>query len=44
MVGFARRLAQERGLKVPPGVLESFQQCRTFLDQHSKRRSKGGHT
>ena len=44
MVGFARRLAQERGLKVPPGVLESFQQCRAFLDQHSKRRSKGAHT
>ena len=36
MVGFARRLAQERGLTVPPGVLESFQQCRAFLDQHSR--------
>jgi len=44
MIGFARRLAQERGLKVPPGVLESFQQCRAFLDQHSKRRSEGAPT
>jgi len=41
MVGFALRIAQERGLTVPPGVLESFQQCRAFLDQHSKTRSKG---
>ena len=41
MVGFARRLAQERGLTVPPGVLESFQQCRAFLDQHSRTGSKG---
>src|SRR4051812_30175029 len=41
MVGFARRLAQERGLTVPPGVLESSQQCRAFLDQHSRTRSKG---
>jgi len=32
MVGYARRLAQERGLTVPHGVLESFQQCRAFLD------------
>jgi len=41
MVGFARRLAQERGLTVPPGVFESFQQCRAFLDQHSRTGSKG---
>jgi DNA topoisomerase III len=40
MVGFARRLAQERGLRVPPGVLESFQQCRAFLDQHSRTRRR----
>src|SRR3954468_19049110 len=41
MVGFSRRLAQERGLTVPRGVLESFQQCRAFLDQFSRTRSKG---
>ena len=41
MVGFARRLAQERGLTFPPGVLESFQQCRAFLDHHSRTGSKG---
>src|SRR3954454_14085694 len=41
MVGFARRLAQERGLTFPPGVLESFQQCRAFLDQHSRTENKG---
>jgi hypothetical protein len=38
MIGFAQRLAQERGLKIAPGVLENFQQCRAFLDQHSKPR------
>ena len=36
MIGFAQRLAQERGLKIPPGVLDSFHQCRAFLDQHRK--------
>jgi DNA topoisomerase III len=39
MIGFAQRLAQERGLKIAPGVLDSFQQCRAFLDQHSRPRS-----
>src|SRR5918993_494346 len=39
MIGFAQRLAQERGLKIAPGVLDSFHQCRAFLDQHSKPRT-----
>jgi DNA topoisomerase-3 len=38
MVRFARKLAQERGVAIPPGVLDSFQRCKEFLDQHASRR------
>jgi DNA topoisomerase-3 len=38
MVRFARKLAQERGVAIPPGVLDSFRRCKEFLDQHSGRR------
>jgi DNA topoisomerase-3 len=36
MIEFARRLARERSLEIPPGVLDSFQRCKAFLDQHSR--------
>jgi DNA topoisomerase-3 len=35
MLRFARRLARERGVAIPPGVLDSFQRCKAFLDQHA---------
>jgi len=38
MVRFARKLAQERGVAIPPGILDSFQRCKEFLDQHAARR------
>jgi DNA topoisomerase III len=38
MVRFARKLAQERGVAIPPGVLDSFQRCKEFLDEHASRR------
>jgi hypothetical protein len=41
MIGFAQSLAQKRGLKIPPGVPNSFQQCRAVLDRYSRPRSKG---
>ena len=38
MLRFAQSLARERGVAIPPGVLDSFRQCKAFLDQHAGRR------
>jgi DNA topoisomerase-3 len=38
MLRFARSLARERGVAIPPGVLDSFHRCKAFLDQHAGRR------
>jgi hypothetical protein len=37
MIRFARRLARARGVGIAPGVLDSFQLCKDFLDRHGSR-------
>ncbi|WP_451970170.1 DNA topoisomerase [Azospirillum endophyticum] len=36
MVAFARSLAERKGIPLPDPCLRDFDQCRSFLDQHSR--------
>lgn len=36
MVAFARSLAERKGVDLPETVLNDFDSCRTFLDQHAR--------
>ncbi|MBK3804501.1 hypothetical protein GAY33_36430 [Azospirillum brasilense] len=36
MVAFARSLADRKGVELPNTVLQDFDSCRQFLDQHAR--------
>jgi DNA topoisomerase-3 len=36
MVAYAKSLAGNKKLKLPPGYAQDFETCRRFLDQHSR--------
>jgi DNA topoisomerase-3 len=41
MVRYARALAEEHGVEVPPGITTDFAACRAFLDEHASRKAMG---
>ncbi|MGE8130603.1 type IA DNA topoisomerase [Methylobacterium sp. NPDC080182] len=41
MVGYARSLAQQRGIPCPPDAETDFDACRRFLDAHAARPGQG---
>jgi DNA topoisomerase-3 len=39
MVRYARTLAEEHGVEVPPGITTDFAACKAFLDEHAPRKA-----
>jgi DNA topoisomerase-3 len=39
MVRYARTLAEEHGVEVPPGITTDFAACKAFLDEHASRKA-----
>jgi DNA topoisomerase-3 len=36
MVAYAKSLAGNKKVKLPPGYAQDFETCRRFLDQHAR--------
>jgi DNA topoisomerase III len=41
MVRYARTLAEEHGVEVPPGIMTDFAACKAFLDEHASHKATG---
>jgi hypothetical protein len=39
MVRYARTLAEEYGVEVPPGITTDFAACKAFLDEHASSKA-----